>query len=330
MLEDIKKEFKLVRVLIILLTIAVGLYVFGLIWQILSNFSDLLIILLLSWLISFVLEPLVKKISLLTRLSKTISALIVYLFFFLILAATVFLFIPTVTSQIQSLSLLLPRYLKTSPQFINRFGVTLISYLNNSISIIPSVAQFFFSIFIILIFSFYLIIDKETILKKAFSITPKKWRETLQFTLEAIDRSFASFLHIQLIFGILSGFIAWFVLRILNIDFAASIALLTGIFGAIPLIGPLLAIIPPVVMAFIVDPAKAVLVFIILLIAQQFIFNALGPKLLGKAFQLHPIIIIISFLIGAKTAGVIGAFLAIPILGIGTLAIREITNRFSK
>ncbi|RJQ36597.1 AI-2E family transporter [Candidatus Microgenomates bacterium] len=330
MFDHLKKESNLTRILIILLIFAVGTYLLGLAWQTLSNFSDVIIILILSWLLSFVLEPIVEKIKNFTHFPKGIATLIAYLFITAIFAVCIFLFIPVVTAQIQTLTKLIPSQLESSPQFVNRFGDTLISYLNNSISIIPSALQFLFSMLLILILSFYFIMEKEKINKELFSAVPEKWHEKLKFFQTVIDNVFASFIRVQLIFGLISGIVAWIILRILNIDFAASAALLSGIFAIIPLVGPIFAIVPPVLVALLTDPTKALAIFIILLAIQQIIFNVIGPKLFSKALKLDPIIILISFLVGSKIAGPMGAIFAIPALGILTVAIKQITRSFLK
>ncbi len=313
-----------------MLIAAVGIHLFGIFWQLINIFSDIIIILILAWLLSFVLEPIVYSIKNLTRLSKPFATAITYLLISGIFALIIFLLIPLVTQQVQTLIEILPKHLESAPAFLNRWGDTLITSLNNSISLVPSVAQFLFSVFLIFILSFYFVIDKEKINKEIFDLTPKKWHDEVTFMQKAIDTSFASFLRVQLTFGIISGVVTWIVLRIFGIDFTASASLIAGIFAIIPLIGPILALIPPLVVAFISDPSKLFAVFIILLILQQFIFNVLGPKLFSKAFKLNPVIILLSFLVGAKIAGAIGAIFAIPVLGVLAVFIKELSHRFIK
>lgn len=326
MFDEIKKELSSIRILIFLLIAAVGIYLFGILWQVIGVFSDVIIVLIFSWLLSFMLEPVVKKISQAIRLSKTLAAILVYVFFFFLIALAIFLLIPTVTDQIKTLSEIVPNYLKNAPDFINRWGDMFFSSLNNAIGFLPSVAQFLFLIFIVFIISFYLIVDKEKINDELMSLTPKNWREKIEFFQKVIDNAFSSFLRVQLTFGIISGVLTWLILSILGIQFATTAAVLAGIFAVIPLIGPILAIIPPVFVAFVTEPQRAILIFIILLVAQQFIFNVLGPKLLSGAFKIHPIVVLISFLVGAKIAGPIGAVFAIPVLGILIVVFHELSR----
>lgn len=330
MIEDLKKEKNLVRILVILLIIAVGSYVYSITAQILGNFSDIIIMLIVGWLLSFVLEPLVDKTSGITKLSKFWSAVIVYTGFIVLITAIIFLFIPEVTGQINALTRVLPGYFNSYPQVINHFGDSVSNSLSNAVTLIPSVAQFFLSAFIAIIFSFYFVIDKNAINKELFSLTPKSWHEHIRFFQKVINDVFTSFLRVQLLFGIIAGVFTWLVLRMFNIDFAASTALLAGIFTTIPLVGPVLGIIPPVFVALLISPTSAIMTFVIIFIGQQILFNVIGPKLLGNAFKIHPVIIIISFFIGYKVAGWMGVIFAVPVLGILSIVLRELGHHFLK
>jgi predicted PurR-regulated permease PerM len=331
MIDEFKKELTSFRLLAILLTIAVGIYLFQIAWQVLDSFSDVLVIILCAWLLSFILEPAALKVSHATKLSILWSAFIVYAIIAVIFTAATIIFIPTVITQLQTLAAILPDYLTYAPKAVQNWNYNFASAFDNFVAYIPSVAQSLGSVLMILILSFYLIIDKERITNEMYNLAPKKWHENLKFIQKVIDDTFASFLRIQVLFGLLAGISTWIVLTIFGVNFAASTSLIAGILNIIPLIGPLLGIIPAVLVVFVSDPAnpaKALLVFVILLLIQQITFNAIGPKLMGKAFKLHPIIILLSFIIGAKIAGPLGAIFAIPVLGIIGIIFRELGHYF--
>ena len=63
MFDKLKKEINLIRVLIFLSIATLSIHLFGIIWQVLGMFSDIIIIFVTAWLFSFVLEPLVEKIT---------------------------------------------------------------------------------------------------------------------------------------------------------------------------------------------------------------------------------------------------------------------------
>ncbi len=328
-MDEIRRNYSLIKILIILLTIAVGSYVLSLAWNVvISKFLDLFVILLLAWLLSFTLFPVVVRIQKLLKSSKLIATVVTYVLISIILSLVSIVYFPLVASQILSLTIILPQYLKTAPPVLITFIDSLGSQIGNSVALIPSVAQFLFSAFITLVISFYLIIDKEKINREIFNLVPEKWHGVLRFTEQVINDTFVSFLKVQLFFAISTGVLTWIILRLFNIDFAASAAALAGVFAFIPLIGPLLALVPAVLVALLSDPVKALIIGGILIALQQVIFNMIGPKLLGKAFKLHPAVILISFVIGLKFAGSLGAVFAIPVLGISAVMIRKFGHYF--
>lgn len=328
MLDELKRQFGSVKILVALLTIAVAIYLFQIAWQILGLFSDAIIILFSAWVISCILEPTVNKLSRLTKVPKWGAASIVYTVFFSLVVLSIVLFIPAISTQMQTLTKTLPKYLNASPEFINRLSNTGISYLEGSLPILPSVAGFIFYLFLILIISFYLVVDKARFERELYNITPKSWHEHMKFTLNLVDTTFGSFLRVQLLFGLIAGIATWVVLRIMNVDFAASTAVIAGALTTIPLVGPVLGIIPPVAIAFFGDSTKGVIVFLSLLVMQQILFNIVGPRILGKTFKMHPIVVLLSFIVGYRIFGPLGAIFAVPVLGILIVIIHRLSRHF--
>jgi predicted PurR-regulated permease PerM len=331
MFEEIKKGFSLFKLLVILLTIAVSLYLLQILWQFLGNFSDVIVIAVMAWLLSFILEPLVDIISKVIRFGKVWSALIVYVFFAFLFAAIIFVLLPIVISEFQSLSVIIPKYLSAFPNFAKTWSGVIGHSLDNVIIFLPSLANIFIDIILILVLSFYLIIDKEKINQETYKLSPKSWHKNLRFIQATIDETFASFLRIQVVFGVFAGIATWIVLRLFSIDFAASVALAAGFLTIIPLVGPILGIIPPFFVVLITHPENPILaiaIFAILLLIQQIVSNAIGPKLMEKAFKLHPIIVLLSILIGFKIAGPLGAVFVVPVLGIFVIVLKKLGYHF--
>lgn len=331
MLEDFKKELTSFRLLATLLTIAVSIYLAQIFWQFLGNFSDVIVIVVIAWLLSFILEPLVDLIERITKLPKVISAVIVYAFFAILFSVMIFIFIPIVVQQFQTLSKIIPKYLSSYPKSVQAWNNTVTHSVDTIISFIPSIANIFVDIILILVLSFYFIVDKEKINEELYKFAPKSWHKNLKFIQKVIDDTFSSFLQIQVIFGIIAGITTWIVLRIFSVDLAASVALIAGILTIIPLLGQFLGIIPPVFIILATNPnnpTEAVLVFVILILIQQLIFNAFGPKLMGRAFKLHPIVVFLSIILGYKIAGPLGAVFVVPVLGIFVIVLRELGHYF--
>ncbi len=328
MLQEIKKQFTSINILITLLIVAVGFYVLQILWQILGVFSDVFIILITAWLLSFILEPLVNKLSHVVYINRITAAIIVYILVFGLFGIFIFLFIPLVATQTQNLIVVLPRYLSSYPSFINHWGDMLGGTLNNSLGYIPSIAGFLFNVFVTLVVSFYFIVDKERINGEFFHLIPKAWHANVRFIQGVIDNVFGSFIRVQVLLAIMVGFATWIVLSIFNVDFAASTALISGVLTIVPLVGPILAVIPPIIVALLADPTRALFVFLALLVVDQIIFNVFAPKIMGKAFKLHPVIVLLSFIVGFHIAGGAGAIFAVPVLGILVVVIHRLSHHF--
>jgi predicted PurR-regulated permease PerM len=328
MFEDLKKEFSSFKFLTILLSIAVLIYLAQFVWGFLGIFSDIIITVVFAWLLSFILEPVVNAISKLTRLAKPISALLTFGLLIAAFVIIIILFVPAITFQFEALSRVIPQFLEDAPSYVRRWNTYLVSSMDTAINYVPSVANFLFSALIAVILSFYFIIDGDRIYREFTALTPQRWHKNIKTIHGIINSTFASFIRVQFLFGVVYGVVVWVVLQVMFIDFAASTALLSGVLAMIPMIGPIFGILPPLFISFIVDPFKALIVFIILLIAQQLIFNIWGPRFLGKTFRIHPIIVLLSFVLGMRIGGIMGGILGIPVIGVIVIIIRDLGHIF--
>lgn len=330
MLDDLKKELSSFKLLISLATIAVFIYLLEYVFDLLRNFSDIILIIVFGWLVSFVLEPVVDVLSIKFKIPRIISTAIVFALSGLFITVTFIIFIPDIITQFKAIDKITPDLLKNSPPQIQEGIENFIGSINNYGNLLPSITQFFVNLVTILILSFYLIIDKKNLNRKIFALSPKKYHEQIRFVQSVIDSSFASFVRVQVLWGLIGGIITWIVLTIFGVEFAASSSFLAGILTAVPVIGPLIGVIPPLLVSFISKPDQAVIIFLIIFIIQQFIFNVIGPKIMSKAFNINPIMVILSLLIGIKVAGAMGAILAVPVISIILIVGKEFYQHYIK
>lgn len=330
MFDELKKDFSSLKLLTTLLTVAVGIYLLQFFFEFLRNFSDIILILFFGWLVSFILEPFVDIFTNYLKIPRVISTALVFVLSAVLIVLTFILFIPDISSQFKALEKTVPAFLENSPPAIQNGVGNFIRSLNKSTDIIPSLTQFLVNLVTVLILSFYLVLDKDNLGRKFFAITPRRYHENIRFVQKVIDQSFASFVRIQVLWGVIGGLLTWVILTIFNVPFAASTSLLAGILTSVPVIGPIIGVFPPLIVALIEKPDQAVLIFLIIFGIQQIIFNLFGPKIIGKAFNINPIIVMLSLLIGIKVAGFTGAVFAIPIVSIVLIVGREFYNYYFK
>lgn len=330
MFEDLKKELSSFKLLTLLLSLAVGIYLLQFVVSFLNTFSDVILIFVFGWLLSFILDPVVDIFSERLKLPRVLSTVIVFVLLAVLITAGTFLFIPDVNQQLSTIQKMLPSVLKNSPISISKAVDIFVSSFNNYLDYIPSVAQFLINLLTTLILSFYLIVERDNLSRRMFTMTPKKWHENIKFIQKTINKTFASFVRLQIVWGIVGGVLTWVVMTIFGIHFAASTGLIAGLLSAIPVIGVVIAVVPPIFVTLIDSPDKVLLIFLVLFLTQQLIYNIFGPKIMGSAYQLNPIVVMFAILIGLKVAGLTGALFAIPVVSIAQIVGREFYTYYFK
>lgn len=330
MLEELKKDFSSLKLLVTLGITAIAIHLAGLVIQFVRDFSDIILILIFGWFVSFILEPFVDLFTKYLKLPRLLSTVLVFILAGILISLSFFILIPNIVSQFNTLAREIPNFLIASPAPLQHGIESLIGSFNDYAGLIPSVTQFLINLVIVLILSFYLVIDRDNLNKHLFAIAPKKYHESIRFIQKAINKSFASFVRIQVLWGFVGGVVTWITLTLFGIPFAASTSIMAGVLTSFPVIGPIIGLIPPLLVTSIEASAKLVPVFLIIFLVQQIIFNIFGPKIMGKAFNLNPVIVMLALLIGIKVAGFTGAMFAVPVISVILVVGKEFYNFYFK
>jgi predicted PurR-regulated permease PerM len=116
---------------------------------------------------------------------------------------------------------------------------------------------------------------------------------------------------------------------VLGVPYAVLIGLSTFSLSLVPVIGPIILIIPPVLIALVFAPlGTAIVLTVYFLVMMQLITNIIGPRVTGSAVGIHPLEAMAAALIGFPLAGVLGAFLAVPLVGFLHVALRHAYREF--
>lgn len=199
---------------------------------------------------------------------------------------------------------------------VNTSSSVATSLLNQSINITLSFAQgvlFFLAICMIV---FYLLADRELIKKSFIELFPEGMKERAEIVSRNISRKVGGYVIAQILNMIAIGILTAIGLLLIKVDYAILLGLITGILDIIPVIGPTIALILCLLMAYQMGPVGLALVLIIFLTAQWISNNLVRPVVFGKFLDLHPLIIIFALLLGAQFLGVWGVILAPAIAAI--------------
>ncbi|MFL6010009.1 MAG: AI-2E family transporter, partial [Rubrobacteraceae bacterium] len=113
---------------------------------------------------------------------------------------------------------------------------------------------------------------------------------------------------------------------ILGMPYAAPLALLVAVLDLVPLVGATLGGALLVIVGLFVEPWKAVVLLVFVLVYQQVESNLLQPLVYSQAVQLNGLVILIALLVGGQLLGIPGALLAIPVAEIIRILITEIST----
>jgi len=180
--------------------------------------------------------------------------------------------------------------------------------LNFGSVVLSSVSQFF----IALIFTIYLLLDKEKIQKTMLSFIPTKHKKIILEMIELINSTVIRYLRSLFLLSMIIFICDWIAFSLLGVPYPLLFALWAGMMEFIPMIGFTLGMLPPILI-MLFTPVGFVMTLIFLLILQFVEGNFLSPKIMNRSTGLHPLVILTALLMGSNLAGIIGMITAIPI-----------------
>ena len=174
----------------------------------------------------------------------------------------------------------------------------------------------FIDAIVVISLAVFMAIDRDKIMRIGLDLTPPEKRDDAMLFRRSVGSAAAGFIRSQIVLGGLYGVWAFLVCLLFGIPFAPALAFLAGLIMAIPIYGPYVSWLPPVVVAALVRPEVAIIVAVVMLIGWFIDENILAPLVRAGALELHPIVVTFAFLLGAQLAGAIGAIVAIPLAAV--------------
>ena len=267
------------------------------------------------------------------KIPRGVSILFIYLIMFVVISFTVYLIIPPIAQQVAELSANFPRYVEklisgysALKEYSVQHGVldsikdslgTISSNLQTAaggvFSTISGIFGGIFSFFLVLVITFYMVVEESAIKKLVWSIAPTRHQPYIMQLINRMQKKMGLWLRGQLILSLVIFILTYVGLLVLGVKYALVLALIAGLTEFIPYLGPIFGAVPAILLAFTQSPMLAVFVIILFFVIQQVENNILVPKIMQKAVGLNPIISISVLMIGFKLAGVVGAIMSIPV-----------------
>ena len=278
------------------------------------------------------------KDSFLYKKKRTISIVITYSIMLLIILAVFSVISPIISNSINDLLKNLSKSfeeIEKSKMLNNEFGKYIIKqiekidftkilsvekvieYLKNTISF----AKGFFTLFVSIVASVYLLAERKQILafwgKQAEARLSTERYEEIKYYTKKTNSIFANYLSGQILDAFVVGLIMTIILLILNIKYFVLLGVIIGIANLIPFFGAIFGIgLAIIIIALTTGIKEALIAGVITLIMQQIDANIINPKITSSKVDISPILTIVSITVMGSLFGVLGMFLAVPVIAI--------------
>jgi predicted PurR-regulated permease PerM len=205
-----------------------------------------------------------------------------------------------------------------------QLGGLLRGLFSSSGAIAVSAAGFLAALATVLTLTFFLLLGSERYVNAGVGLFAERHQPLVRRILGQAAGAVSGYVSGNLAISVICGVTTFVVLLVLGMPYAAPLALLVAVLDLIPLVGATLGGALLVIVGLFVEPWKAVVLLVFVLVYQQVESNFLQPMVYSQAVQLNGLVILIALLVGGQLLGIPGALLAIPVAEIIRIVVTEL------
>lgn len=225
-----------------------------------------------------------------------------------------------VISEIQNIDL---------KQIINTEALT--GYVQSIIGMLGGI----FDIFVSIIVSIYILNSRKQIInflrRLLGTIFEGKAYENINKYFNRTNEIFFKFLASQILDAVVVGILTSIAMSIMGIKYSVLLGFMIGLFNIIPYFGAIIAVIIAGIITFFTGGiGQAITMLVVVTILQQIDANIINPKIVGDSLKISPLLVIFAVTIGGAYFGVLGMFLAVPVMAVLKLLIDDFIEWKSK
>ncbi len=331
------------RTAIVLIALSAVVFLFNAFGRIWDFLGDLLLIFFLAYIVGSLVIHMVNGVMRVPHMRRPVAILIVYAVLITGVAILGFLVIPTLVDQVNDVAEAAPEYIDRGPEYIawvegqllragvdldiqNRVQLESLSELaddavllaaDNAGRILQGLVSIIFATSLVIVISFYIVLDGGRRLYESLKVLPPAAEQEARYVLRTIDDTFYGYVRGMLLISLIYGVGTAAVMTWTGLPAALPVALVSSVLLAVPFVGDWLALILPLTVAAVAgDFITLITVAAVLLFIQQVMLNLLTPRILGHAVRMPAMLVIVAVVLGARLAGISGALLAVPTMGV--------------
>ena len=222
------------------------------------------------------------------------------------------------------LGVLFQRFGDQLDELRKQLGGVLQNLFSASGQIAVSAAGFLAALATVLTLTFFLLLGSERYANAGVGLFPEAHRPLVRRILGQSAGAVSGYVTGNLAISVICGVTTFVVLLLLGMPYVAPLALLVAVLDLVPLVGATLGGALLVIVGLFVEPWKAAMLLVFVLVYQQVESNFLQPIVYSKAVQLNGLVILIALLVGGQLLGIPGALLAIPVAEIIRIVVTEV------
>jgi predicted PurR-regulated permease PerM len=296
----------------------------------LSRVLDLLLILLVAIVFAEGVRPVVNRLAD-RRLPRPLAITVVYIAFIAVLALLITLLVQPIVDEATSLARNLPRYQASIQSTVASWqhalnlggsgspniGSTLAGGLDTAKNVLLTIGGYIVGVLVnlvlVLVIGFLWLVTSDRLNRFVVDLLPPRHQALARDVFGEMGQRMGGFLRATAINMVVVGVLTGVASTALGLPSPVLLGIFAGLTAAIPLVGPFLGIVPPLLLGLTLGTGHAVLVVVVLLIVQLVDANFVVPQVMNRVVSLPALAVVVSLLIGGALQGLIGALLAVPV-----------------
>lgn len=279
------------------------------------------------------------------KIKRPTSVITTFVIIIAIIAFVLGLLIPQLQNTVEIFTDNIDSYKEQSVELLDKIGISnkdikkfinglddiqgeLTTYLDNNkeeimqttVGVASTVIGTITSFVLGIVFAIYILLKKEDLARQSKKILkaylPEKREKRIREICEVSNTTFGNFISGQCLEALIIGILCFIGMLILQIPYASTISVLVGFTALIPVFGAFIGTAIGAFLILMVDPTKAIIFIIFIIILQQIEGNLIYPKVVGKSVGLPGLWVMVAVTVGASIAGILGMLVSVPLCSV--------------
>lgn len=327
----------ILRVLLIVLAVGVTLEVLWIARHVLAW-------VVIALFLAVALDPLVSRIERRGRIGRGPAIAIAYLLVLIVVVAVGATFVPKLIDEVNGFVQATPGYVHDLTNGRGRLGFLerkyhvveklqeqvksggakkVLGLSGAAVAVTKSIITIIAATVTIVFLTFFMLLEGRSWVERAYSLCPEHSQPRWRKVGHDISKTVGGYITGNILISLIAGTSMTIVLLVMGVPYAVALGLLVAFLDLVPLAGATVAGVVVSAVAFLHSIPAGIVVVVFVIVYQQLENHWLQPVIYGRTVQLSPLIVLISVLVGAELAGILGALAAIPVAGTLQVIVRD-------